>query len=281
MAVDPTAAASAAGAATGGTALGRARLAQNFDTFLSLQFEDVHTRPDDLFRMRGRGWLSGFPVGNQTPDAGLPLADGFRWDSGVQVHGSVGWIEAAGSLTTGSLAHPLFLDDNNGKHVAGRVAVRPLTGLVVGASASRAPYVTTEAADDAHASARDFTQRVLGTDVEFSRDHYLVRFETVWSAYDLPTIEPRLRARATLLEGRYKLTPRFYVAARVDHLGFNTIAGSLRSTTWEAPVNRWEAGGGYSVTRNVQIRTSLQHNTRDGGRVRRMTAIAGQLLYWF
>ena len=139
--------------------------------------------------MRGRGWLSSFPIGNTTPDAGLPLADAFRWDSGVQAHGTMGWLEAAGSITTGSLAHPLFLDDNNGKHVAGRLAARPLPGLVFGVSASRAPYVTTSAAEAAHASARDFTQRVVGADVEFSRDHYLVRFETVWSAYDLPTID--------------------------------------------------------------------------------------------
>ena len=72
-----------------------------------------------------------------------------------------------------------------------------------------------------------------------------------------------------------------YVAARADHLGFNTIAGTLRSTTWEAPVTRWEVGGGYSLRRNVQLRASWQYNTRDGGRVRKLTALAGQFLYWF
>ena len=247
----------------------------------SLRPDALPSSPEDLFRMRARGWLSSFPIGSTTPDAGLPLADAFRWDSGVQAHGTIGWIEAAGSVTTGSLAHPLFLDDNNGKHVSGRLAAKPLPGLVFGVSASRAPYVTTSAAEAAHANARDFTQRVIGADVEFSRDHYLVRFETVWSAYDLPTIEPRLDARGTLLEGRYKLTPRLFLAARADHLGFNTITGTIRTDTWEAPVTRWEIGGGYSVIRNVQLRTTFQHNSRDGGRVRQMTALAAQLLYWF
>lgn len=247
----------------------------------SLRPDALPSSPEDLFRMRGRGWLSSFPIGNTTPDAGLPLADAFRWDSGVQAHGTVGWFEGAGSITTGSLAHPLFLDDNDGKHIAGRAAARPLPGLVFGVSVSRAPYVTAAAAAAAHADARDFTQRVAGADVEFSRDHYLVRFETVWSVYDLPTIQPRLDARGTVLEGRYKLTPRIFAAARADHLGFNTITGSTRSLAWEAPVTRWEVGGSYAVFRNLQLRTTFQHNSRDGGRVRHQTAIAGQLLYWF
>jgi len=247
----------------------------------SLRPDALPLAPEDLFRMRGRGWLSSFPVGNSTPDSGMPLADAFRWDSGVQAHGTVGWFEGAASFTTGSLAHPLFLDDNDGKHLAGRAAARPLAGLVIGVSVSRAPYVTSAAAAAAHADARDFTQKVAGADVEFSRDHYLVRFETVWSAYDLPTIAPRLEASGTYLEGRYKLTPRTFVAARADHLGFNTITGTVRSLTWEAPVTRWEVGGGYAVLRNLQLRTTFQHNARDGGRVRKQTALAGQLLYWF
>jgi len=87
----------------------------------------------------------------------------------------------------------------------------------------------------------------------------------------------RRLARAEHGEGTIQLA----VAARADHLGFNTITGTIRTETWEAPVTRWEVGGGYSVIRNVQLRTTFQHNARDGGRVRQMTAIAAQLLYWF
>lgn len=247
----------------------------------SLRPDALPATSDDLLRMRGRGWLSSFPIGNQTPAAGLPLVDTFRWDTGVQVHGGNPWWEAAGSFTTGSLANPLFRDDNSGKHVAGRVQVKPLTGLVVGLSASRAPYATSTAASLAGARASGFVQEAAGADLEYSRDHYLVRFEVVASAFELATIEPRLRAQATMLEGRYKLTPRVHVAARIDHLGFSTISGTTRTATWDAPVTRWEAGGGYALQRNTQLRVSLQRNTRDGGRVRRLTAISAQLLYWF
>jgi hypothetical protein len=247
----------------------------------SLRPDALPATPDDVLRMRARGWLSSFPIGNQVAAAGLPLVDTFRWDTGVQVHGAGTWFDAAASVTTGSLSNPLFRDDNSGKHIAARVSARPTAGLVIGLSASRAPYVTSAAATLAHADPSAFVQEAAGFDVEYSRDHYIVRFETIRSTYDVATIEPRLRAAATMIEGRYKLTPRLHAAARVDHLGFNRITGTERTVEWDAPVTRWEIGGGYAIQRNAQVRLSVQHNTRDGGRVRRMTALAAQLLYWF
>jgi hypothetical protein len=247
----------------------------------SLRPDAVPADPDDLIRMRGRGWLSSFPIGNPTPEAGLPLADAFDLDTGVQAHVGTNWIDSAVSLTSGSLSDPRVGDDNRGKHLAGRIAVKPAAGLMVGVSASRAPYVAKSAAVAAQVDENGFVQRAFGFDVEYSRDHYLVRWESVLSTYDLPVIRPRLRALATALESRYKLTPRVYVAGRLDHLGFNTVTGATRTATWDAPVTRWEVATGYALQRNMQLRMSFQHNVRDGGRVRRMQALSTQLLYWF
>ncbi len=247
----------------------------------SLRYDALPRTVDDVLRMRGRGWLSSFPLGEQTPEAGMPLANAFRWDTGIQAHGSAGFLEAAASLTAGSLSHPLFRENNGGKQVAARVSVKPVAGLVAGISASRAPYVTSGSAAAANAVASNFVQTAFGADVEYSRDHYLLRFEALSSVYDLATIEPRLRAMATMVEGRYRLTPRIHAAARFDHLGFNTVSSPTRTAAWEAPVTRWEVGGGYALQRNINLRLAVQHNTRDGGRVRRMTALSAQLLYWF
>ncbi|MFN7915080.1 MAG: hypothetical protein U0Q55_07050 [Vicinamibacterales bacterium] len=252
-----------------------------YQYLISLRYDALPATPDDLIRMRGRGWLSNFPIGETAPEAGLPLADAFRWDTGVQAHVGTQWIEAAASVTNGSLTRPLVRDDNRGKQVAARVVLKPVVGLTVGVSASRAPFITTATATAAGLDPNRFVQRVMGADVEFSRDHYLLRAETVASTFDVPTIAPRLHALATMVEGRYRLTPRLHVAARADHLGFNRITGATRTATWEAPVARWELGTGYAVQRNLQVRAAFQHNWRDGGRVRRMTALATQLLYWF
>ena len=247
----------------------------------SLRADAVPASADDLIRMRGRGWLSSFPLGVQTPAAGMPLVNALRWDTGVQVHAGTSWMEGAAAVTTGSLSNPRVLDDNQGRNFSGRLLFKPATGLTIGASGARAPYATTDAATAAHATDERFTQTALGFDVEYSRDHYLARAETVICRYNLPTVASTLRATGTVLEGRYKLTPRLHAAARFDHLGFSRIRGSILTTTWDAPVTRWEVGGGYALQRNTQLRLAFQHNQREGGRVRRISAAAAQLLYWF
>ena len=52
----------------------------------SIRADALPASVDELLRMRGRGWLSNFSVGNLTPGPGVPLVSAFRWDTGVQVH---------------------------------------------------------------------------------------------------------------------------------------------------------------------------------------------------
>ena len=96
-----------------------------------------------------------------------------------------------------------------------------------------------------------------------------------------PVITLPLRAESTSVEGRYKIRPGLYAAARVDHLGFSEITGTSVTNTWDAPVTRVEVGGGYSLQRNLQLKISFQHNTRDGGRATMVNATAAQLVFWF
>ncbi len=50
---------------------------------------------------------------------------------------------------------------------------------------------------------------------------------------------------------------------------------------WEAQTWRVETGVGYSITRNIIVKGGWQRNGRDGGRVRRDSLFAAQVLYWF
>jgi hypothetical protein len=254
----------------------------------SLRPDALPANADELIRMRGRGWLSSFSVGEQTPDRGLPLVSAFRWDTGLQLHTSTETIDAAISVTNGSLANPLVTDDNAGKQIAGRVAVTPAAGLIAGVSAARGPYVTreTERRAGTEHPAGGFTQTAFGADVEYSRQYYVLRFETIVSDWRVPlvgapAIHLPLRAVSTLLEGRYKIRPGLYTAARVDHLGFSEVEGSLRRTEWDAPVTRIEIGAGYSLLRNLLLKASFQHNTRPAGRTTNLNLAAGQVVFWF
>src|SRR5204863_1157537 len=134
---------------------------------------------DELLRKRSIGWLVRYSLGNQTPDHGVPLVSAFRWDTGVQAHTTVGMLSATAAVTTGTVSNPLVSDDNHGRQVAGRVELRPAAGLILGTSLARGPFVGQDAAAAAVGEGHDseFTQTAWGGDAEYSRDHYLLRFE--------------------------------------------------------------------------------------------------------
>src|SRR5690348_9328859 len=77
----------------------------------SIRPDSLPASADDLLRMRGRGWLSNFTIGNVAPDRGAPLVNGFRWDTGVQVHAGTDLFDATGAVTNGTVSNPLFNDD--------------------------------------------------------------------------------------------------------------------------------------------------------------------------
>lgn len=254
----------------------------------SLRPDSLPASADELMRMRGRGWQSSYSIGSLSPDRGVPLASVLRWDTGIQVHAAGRLLEATAAVTNGTISNPLFRDNNGGKQLAGRVALTPTAGLIAGLSGARGPFVSTTAARGAVGDGHDgeFTQTAWGGDLEYSRSYYLVRAETIVSEWRLPAvrapfIEEPLRAFAVSVEGRYKIRPGFYVAARADHLGFSRITGSKVRTTWDAPVTRIEAGGGYSIQRNLLLKLSYQHNRRDTTRVPSLNVGALQVVFWF
>ncbi len=254
----------------------------------SLRPDSVATSADDLLAMRGRGWLANYSAGSVTPEPGVPLINAFRWDTGVQVHGKWSITEWTGSVTSGTLANPRVDDDNDGRQIAGRVRVRPLPALALGVSGARGAFLsrTVAPALPSGFAVEDGTQRAWGVDAEYSFGRFLARSETIWSRWTMPVIaapyiDHPLDAVAVLVEGRYRLLPGVHAAIRGERLEFNRVTGSTRTTEWEAPVQRLEVGGGWSIWRNLTVKASWQHNRRDGGRVRRLDLGAVQLSYWF
>jgi hypothetical protein len=192
-------------------------------------------------------------------------------------------------VTAGTVSNPLTIDDNSGRQVAGRLELRPIAGIVIGASVARGPWASDSALaliGDAHSQA--FTQTAWGADAEVSRGYYLLRFEAIVSDWTLPLVRGPflvnpLSSVSTSIEGKYKIMPGLYIAARFDHLGFSDITGTTVTEPWDAPVTRVEAGGGYSIQRNLVLKLSYQHDDRDGGTILPRTAnlVSSQLVFWF
>jgi hypothetical protein len=261
----------------------------------SLRPDAIPATADDLLKMRGRGWLSNFPVPGATPDApGVPIISSYRWDTGIQGHWGSEYLEGAVAVTAGTLSSPRVHDDNRGLQVSGRVAWHPVAGLIVGASASSGEFLTKTIEDryEPILGQHSYTQRAIGTDAEYSRGYWIVRGEYIDSRWNLPilglpAIDKPLHAYSGFVETRYRFTPRYFAAMRADTLTFNRIQGEAfrlgRPTfdTWDAPVTRLEAGGGVYLQRNLTFRLSVQFNKRDGGFVRQRTFNSAQLVYWF
>jgi hypothetical protein len=258
-----------------------------YQYLLSIRADSLPGTPDELLRMRGRGWLSRFSLGNTIDAPGLPLVNTSRWDTGVQAHGVTGMIEWTGSITTGSLSDPRFKDNNAGRQAAGRVVVRPTAALVLGVSAARGAWLDEALEQDAAAGDGGPAQQIaFGGDAEFSAGAFLIRGEAIRSTWQLPQFRALqltrpLVAIASLIEGRYKISPGLYVAMRGDRLDFSKVRGSAGLVEWEAQTWRFETGLGYSLTRNITFKGVWQKNGRDGGRVRKDALFAGQVLYWF
>jgi hypothetical protein len=75
--------------------------------------------------------------------------------------------------------------------------------------------------------------------------------------------------------------PGVFLGGRYDYLGFSRIEGSNGLRSWDAPVTRVEAGGGYYLRRNVIGKVTYQHNWRDTGLFSELGVWAGQLQFWF
>jgi hypothetical protein len=256
----------------------------------SLRADAVPATTDDLLRMRGRGWQPAYPIGSTAEKPGLPLVSAFRWDTGVQARWATQHVDVTGAVTAGTLSDPRLTDNNDGRQISARVAVKPIVGLIVGASGARGAWISKDVTQTFQQPARDRTylQRAAGVDAEYSRDYWVVRGELVWSAWTMPLVatgtEQQLEAVGFWVEGRYRFTPRFFAAGRADRLAFSRISGTLfagQPTTWDADVERVEGGIGWYFRRNLVGRAIVQHNWRDGGRVRERTYVSAQLAYWF
>ena len=187
----------------------------------SLRADALPANADELLRMRGRGWLSNFSVGNWRPARGVPLVSAFRWDTGVQVHAGNRRHRRHGIGHHRDAVEPArSTDDNGGRQLAGRVALHPDRRPGRRRAPPRAGRSSARAR--VRAAARRGARRRLHADGVGRRRRVFARLlsaaaETVVSRLDAAgcatrrLIELPLRAVATSVEGRYKIRPGLYV----------------------------------------------------------------------
>jgi hypothetical protein len=260
---------------------------QAYQYLTSMRADAIPATADDLLKMRGRGWLVTYPVGDTTAHNGVPTIVAERWDTGVQIRIGPPTLDAALAFTVGSLSNPKVSDDNRGGQVSGRLAWRPVPAFAIGVSAASSVFVS-DGVRDARPDAPPGhdEQRAFGIDAEASWGRWLLRGEYVANTWrvpplDAPQIVDPLGSRSGYVEAKLRLLPRLYAAVRGDVMRFTRIEGSRGTQTWEADVSRLEYGVGVTIRRGLLLKASILNNWREGGRVRQSTLGAVQALFWF
>jgi hypothetical protein len=245
---------------------------------------------DELLRRRGLGAVTHYSIGDTYRAPGLPLVDPFGWNPGVEVDLGNNRVHGSAALLRGGIANRYHQDGGSdcGWTFSGRFEAQPTAALRLGASLAHGGYadLDTRPITDTAAYNRHPLDTSLGFDAEYSKGYWLVRGEAMLNrrtvpAFSSPYLEAPLHGAWLMVEGRYKLFPGMYLAARVEHLSFSTIAGSTTTSTWDAPVTRVEAGGGYAVTRNVMGKVTYQHNSRDSRFTPHQQLVAAEVVLWF
>jgi len=248
----------------------------------SLSANVVPKSREDLLRARGHGEAAYQPSGKSLAKgletesshiprgpSGLRVISGEVYITGGQIFGSFSAFQYAMGLSNGALSNPVDINNSNGLHLFGRLAVEPTTGLIVGSSFSTAPYLNQRSniTWPEGKSAEDYRQRALGLDVEFSRGHLVAFSEAVLNEWESPYISDPLRSFSFSVEGKYNLLPRLFLAARYDEIHFSRIAdssdvdGDRRSSEeWDYNVRRIEFGMGYHISRQAVAKVVGQVN---------------------
>ena len=258
--------------------------------FSSLRSNQLPADNADLLAHRGEGPSSAFGQfkggGVARAFSGLPIIYDVCWDTGIQAIGSLWRLEYLVAMTQGTLSDPRSGggDNNDGKQVVAHVGFVPLTGLLLGASYARGPYLAAAVgrALPQGAGVEDFHQEAVGFDLEFGIRHLKLIGEFVANRWESPNITDRQGNRADLknvgwyIEGRYAFGPGFYAAVRYDRLRFEKIDdGSGNEVAWDDSVERWEGGIGYHFMDGVIGKVMVQDTQKD--RVPRVTFLATQL----
>jgi hypothetical protein len=253
----------------------------------TLRSDAVPLVPSDLLANRGRGWWVDYPSDTSGPAPGLPLVSAARWDTGGEISVGSEAVQLAAAVTTGSLSRPRVSNDNDGWQLSGRLRVQPNPGLVLGVSGARGEYVHEDAVAGLPQELRGrYFQEAFGLDAEYSWGYWLVRGELVATRWDVPEAEPpasfgRLQSLGYYLETRYRVAPGVSVAARVDHVAYDEIAGPVVRDTWDANVTRVEAGVAWTFRRHATLKAVYQQNWRDSLRAPRKGYVGAQLVLWY
>lgn len=208
-------------------------------------------------------------LSTQNPLIGQPYlyATGYPW--GAKVVGSAGWFDYQAAWIDPSDTDPGYqaIEPDRAFRPALAAGVTPLTGLRLGLSWTQGPYLNRETNDKLPSGRqwRDYEQRALGFDVQFSRGYLEFNGQLMRTDHEVPYHDPAPDDSTYWLELKYTWTPRLYGAVRYQGVEV-TYVGAPEYHYWyteNRKFNALEVGLGYRFSPNLLLKVAYQADRWD------------------
>jgi hypothetical protein len=200
----------------------------------------------------------------------VPLIWGPAYGTGASVSAALGRFTLAAEVKNSALSsRPKAWDDDGlaWRHptLSTRVAWSPNAMWHLGLSASTGAFLLAEARPFLAPGAGfgDYRERTLAADLTFAWHHWQIWAEVFQTRFALPRLGDAATT-AAYAELKYRFTPRFSAALRLNRQTFGTMMDPSRGPThWDRNTTRIDFAPALRLTPHVQVKleAGVQHET--------------------
>ena len=144
-----------------------------------------------------------------------------------------------------------------------RLGLQPAPEWTLGSSFSRGPYMqeSAQATLPIGTSVDDFYQTTWGLDAGYAHRSWQVWSELIHATFDVPRVG-RVDVLSGYIEAKYKITPQYWTALRVNQSWFGDIPGLAIS--WDRDTSRLDLGMGYRSSTHIEAKLQYSFAHRQG-----------------
>ena len=203
-------------------------------------------------------------LSTQNPLIRQPYVLTTTYPLGVQIAGSSDWFDYRAAyldLPAVNGNYGVTPPDSAFRPALG-FGVTPITGLRFGLIYTKGPYLDRDGAYvPPGTSWRDFDQRVLGFDFQFSRGYLEFNGQLANYRYEVPYYDQRTDDTSWYVELKYTWTPRLYGAVRFGkyeaaYIAYDSDTYGLPRATPGREFSDLEIGLGYRLSSNVLFKVA-------------------------
>lgn len=198
----------------------------------------------------------------RNPLIGEPDAYPVQYPTGAQVSGAARVVDYTVAIVDLPFYHEGYTPDpSRSWRAVARLGITPVIGVRVGASYTQGAYLNDgfSAAQLQQKSWDSYKQRVSALDLAASFGFFELNAEAGWSSYDVPQHATAVDGMAYYVEGKYTLTPRLFVATRLERNDYPFI--DAFGNNWvgtKTDFHNEEYGVGFRVTASTLAKASYR-----------------------